>query len=133
MILLSSSPSQTPQAYRILIVDDDPDILDAYNEFFTMEGFKTTKASDGLEAQDIFSADQFDLIVTDVRMPRCNGIEFYDAVRKVSDRMPIIFVSAYSEIAMNNIQRDSFAKVLQKPVQIESLLERVQYFLKPKS
>lgn len=117
---------------RILLVDDDPDILDAYNDFFEMEGFKTTKACDGAEAIKILVDQTFDLVVTDVRMPNATGIDLYESIRKSKPNLPVIFVSAYSDITMNSIRKDHFAWVLQKPVPVEFLHERVQEFLKTK-
>lgn len=117
---------------RILLVDDDHDILEAYNDFFEMEGFITTTACDGREGIQHINSKSFDMVITDVRMPNATGIELYEQIRKIHQNLPVIFVSGYADVAMNNIQKDHFAWVFQKPVPVEFLLKQVEQFFKVK-
>lgn len=81
--------------YRILIVDDDKDLLKMLNRYFTMKGYTIDIASDGLEAIHLLSASP-DMILLDINMPRMDGLEL---CRKIRDKVscPILFLTARAE------------------------------------
>lgn len=81
---------------RILIVDDDEKIRNLIAIYLENEGYKTIKASTGLEALAIIEDDKIDLIILDIMMPKINGIEACLKIREEKN-MPIIMVSAKSE------------------------------------
>lgn len=81
---------------RILIVDDDQQIAELIEVYLKNEGYVTDKASDGIEAFQIFEHTAFDLIILDIMMPNMDGLEFSKKVRKNS-QIPILMVSAKVE------------------------------------
>ena len=81
---------------RILIVDDDQQIAELIEVYLKNEGYVTDKASDGMEAFQIFKHTAFDLIILDIMMPNMDGLEFCKKVRKNS-QIPILMVSAKVE------------------------------------
>ena len=81
---------------RILIVDDDQQIAELIEVYLKNEGYVTDKASDGMEAFQIFEHTAFDLIILDIMMPNMDGLEFCKKVRKNS-QIPILMVSAKVE------------------------------------
>lgn len=81
---------------RILIVDDDQQIAELIEVYLKNEGYVTDKASDGMEAFQIFEHTAFDLIILDIMMPKMDGLEFCKKVRKNS-QIPILMVSAKVE------------------------------------
>lgn len=80
----------------ILIVDDEKEIRDLISIYMINEGFKTIKCLNGLEALDIISTKDIDLIILDIMMPKMDGIEACLKIREQRN-MPIIMLSAKSE------------------------------------
>jgi len=81
---------------KAFIVDDDRDLLDVMTYAFRREGYEVTGATDGLQALDRLRADEPDIVVLDVRLPRLNGFEVCRRIRHVSE-VPIIMVTSRSE------------------------------------
>ncbi len=81
---------------KILIVDDDQQIAELIEVYLKNEGYVTDKASDGMEAFQMFEHTAFDLIILDIMMPNMDGLEFCKKVRKNS-QIPILMVSAKAE------------------------------------
>ena len=82
-------------AKKILIVDDDPEILDYLSELFEDNGYQTVTAINGVEGLDKVRAEQPDLITLDMDMPEKGGTNFYAGLRKdqaIRD-IPVIVVS----------------------------------------
>ena len=78
---------------RILIVDDEPSIVKGLKYSLEKDGYLTSAAYDGQEALDLFSKNQFDLILLDVMLPKVDGMEVCQRVRESSD-VPIIMLTA---------------------------------------
>ena len=83
---------------RILIVDDEPDITFTLKIILEENGFKEVDVyTEPLVALQNFKSRVYSLLITDVAMPRMDGFELYEEMRKIDDRINVIFVSA-SEI-----------------------------------
>ena len=81
---------------RILVCDDDKQIVDAIDIYLSGEGFEVVKAYDGYEALEILDKQHIDLMIIDVMMPGLDGIRTTRKVRETSS-IPIIILSAKSE------------------------------------
>ncbi|MDX2151083.1 MAG: response regulator [Bryobacteraceae bacterium] len=92
------SPSAScDHSQRILIVDDNSDGLIARKHVLEELGFSTTTAGTAQEALEAFAADAFDLVVTDYRMPRMDGLEFIQHIRVQSPATRVILISGFAE------------------------------------
>ena len=80
----------------VLIVDDNKDIVYSLGELLKYEGYNVLKAYDGMEALEVLEANQVDLILLDVMMPRLNGLSALMKVRE-KHRIPVIILSAKTE------------------------------------
>lgn len=89
-------PSGT-HSYRILICDDDPDIVRALNIYLQDAGYETATAHTGRQALNQLVEVHFDLLLLDVMMPEINGISLLQQIRSCGNNMPIILISAKSE------------------------------------
>ena len=78
---------------RILVVDDDPDIRGVINEFLRPDGYDVRLAASGREAFSILGFEDVDLVLTDLVMPDCEGIEMIQAIRQ---RYPAVKTVAMS-------------------------------------
>ncbi|WP_020060045.1 response regulator transcription factor [Bacillus sp. 123MFChir2] len=79
--------------HKILLVEDDISIQEMVNGYLTKEGFVVAVASDGEEGLTKFSQDQFDLVILDIMMPKIDGLEVMNRIRKKSS-VPILIMSA---------------------------------------
>ena len=81
---------------RILLVDDEPDLLDILGEYLEEKGFSVATAADGLKALEVLAADQnFDLLLSDINMPRMKGFELIHEARKRYPRLKTALITAY--------------------------------------
>lgn len=86
-------------AYKILIVDDDPSILEVLHARLSASNFKVLKAKDAAEAEQILKAQKgIDLLVSDLKMPGKSGMELFTDIRKFLPDLPVIFLTAYGTI-----------------------------------
>ena len=81
------------KAIRILLVDDNPDILLALSNYLQQNGFAVEPAGDGIEALEKLEKNRFDLVLSDVRMPRMDGLTLAKAVRAAFCATPIILMT----------------------------------------
>lgn len=111
---------------KILVCDDDKDIVEAIDIYLTQEGYEVLKAYDGDEAIKVLKRNEVDLLIMDVMMPRLDGIR---ATLKIRENMslPIIILSAKSEDADKilglNIGADDY---MTKPFNPLELIARVK-------
>ncbi len=118
---------------RILIVDDDPDILEFLGYNFESEGFEVHTAADGKEAISKAKSVKPDLIIMDVMMPRMDGIEATTELRNLPEfsETIIIFLTArgedYSQLAGYDAGADDY---ITKPVKPKILISKVNALLR---
>jgi two-component system, chemotaxis family, chemotaxis protein CheY len=115
------------QAPHVLVVDDDPDILDALSEILEAEGFRITRARNGQEALERLQADVPELILLDLMMPVMDGWEFARRMRSepsLPDR-PIIVLSADRNVA-GKAREIGAVGYLAKPFELMDLLDMVR-------
>jgi len=112
----------------ILLVEDELDLRNMSAEFLSSLGYSVTCACSGPEALDLLaSADQLDLVITDVVMPRMNGREFANQLLQVRPNTKLLYVSGYTDdiVLHNGISGDSMF-LLQKPYSLKQLARKVQ-------
>jgi len=118
---------------KILIVDDEPDILEFLKYNLDKEGFNTLAASNGYEAIEIAQKELPALIVLDLMMPEIDGIEVCRLLREKPQfkHTTIIFLTArgesYSEIAGLNAGADDY---ITKPIKIQVFLTKIKALLR---
>ncbi|MCB0497291.1 MAG: response regulator transcription factor [Cyclobacteriaceae bacterium] len=118
---------------KILIVDDDEDILDLLNYNLSKEGYKVVKAKDGIEAVEVAKKQLPEMIIMDIMMPRMDGVEACRQIRQVPElfKTHVIFLTArieeYSEVAAFDSGADDF---LSKPIKPRALVSRVNSYFK---
>ena len=127
---------------KILVVDDDPDILDAISMILESRGYQLIFASDGLECLDKLSSEKPDLMILDLLMPKMDGFAVYKELQ--SPRwseyrdMPILILSSVREEAsrrryeLETGQKLKPDEYIEKPILPEVLLDCVEKLLKRK-
>src|SRR5262249_34979666 len=81
----------------LLLVDDNQNGLLARKSLLEEQGFVVTTARNGEEAFDSLSKEKFDLLITDFRMPKMNGIELIRRIRPLEPALPVILLSGFAD------------------------------------
>ena len=107
---------------KILIVDDERDLVDAYVRLLERAGHRCVGAFGAHEAIELIDADTPDLVLTDLSLPDSNGLEVIRHLRAKSAIIPIIVMSGHNTQGMNEAARAAGANLcLLKPVSIAEL------------
>lgn len=115
---------------RILVVDDEPQITRVLRASLASSGYEVVLARDGVEAFDTFRQATPNLVITDLFMPRMDGLELTRAIRKLGDT-PIIVLSVREQEAMKVAALDEGADdYVTKPFSMQELLARVRAHLR---
>jgi PAS domain S-box-containing protein len=116
----------------VLLAEDEPEVRELIKMVFERAGYTVIAAVDGEDALNKFgeNKDDIDLLVLDVIMPRKNGKEAYEAIRKVMPAMKVLFITGYGNdiISKMDIQKGKF-DYLMKPVSPVELLRKVREVL----
>lgn len=115
---------------RILLVDDDPGIMVAVKQALDAHGYEMRTAVDGVEALAAFESDSPELVLLDLVMPRCSGLEVCQRIREYST-IPIIVLSVKgSEADIVSVLDMGADDYLVKPFRLAELLARVRAVLR---
>ena len=117
-----------PVERTVLVVDDDPVILRLLEVNFEMEGFLVRTANDGVEGLEVAKAEQPDVIVSDVMMPRMNGLELVQGLKDdpTTASIPVILLSAKAQATDIRAGIDAGADdYVTKPFEPLDLVDRV--------
>ena len=110
----------------ILVVDDDDDIRRSLSRELALAGYDTLAAADGVEGREMFEHHRPDLVVTDIAMPRADGLAVNSAVRR-TDRTPVLVLSVRGEeedrVRALDLGADDYVT---KPFYLRELLARVR-------
>ena len=89
---------------KILLVDDDKFIRDNFSERLKNNKYEVSSAEDGEEAIEKIASDDFDVVITDIRMPKVNGIEVLKFIKKNKPKIKVIVMSIFvSQEVINEV------------------------------
>ena len=118
---------------RVLVVDDDPHIVEMLTEALTASGYDVASATHSLRAYDSAKEFQPDIILMDLMMPYLDGVDQVDllAMDATLAQVPIVFITANSRGAQRRIQphHQTIVARLDKPFTIEQLLTTIERVL----
>lgn len=122
----------TQKEKKILIVEDDEDLLCLYRLYLQGESYRIMEAKNGKEGLELAEKEKPDLIILDMIMPVMDGEEFIQIYRieKKNFDTPIIIASVNDKIPHSLIEKGKINGVLKKPFPIEILLEKMTSLLK---
>ncbi len=119
---------------RILVADDEPNIRITINDILRKYGGHLTVASNGEEAIALLACNDYDLVISDIKMPDKSGYDVFAAAHKHAASMPVILMTGFGYDPNHSIVRASqegLAAVLFKPFKVEQLLAEVRKALQP--
>ncbi len=121
-----ASSARPVRALRCLVVDDEPAVRAVIADILESAGHAVEPLGDGGEAIARFAAEPFDLVVTDLAMPRVSGWQVARAVKQVAPRVVVFLVSGFAvELTAEERRAHGVDLVLGKPLQIEEILDAV--------
>ncbi len=117
--------------YKILVLEDDILFLETLEDFLSDEGFIVKTAKDGEEVIELCYENNYDLYLFDINVPKLNGIDLLDQLRKNGDETATIYLTSYKD---KDMLTQSFLTgcddYLKKPVDLDELLLRINSLLK---
>lgn len=125
----ASSATDTANAgHNILVVDDEPDLMNITAEFLSLHNHSVYKAKNGREALALLSQHPIELIISDIMMPEMDGWTLAREARKQNPDLKIQLISGYESGTQSDLvekDEDLLATLLYKPVSRKTLIERV--------
>lgn len=112
---------------KILVVEDNPATRELLRELLSQEGYMVKIARDGKEALRRVRKDNFDLVLTDVKMPRMNGIQLLKELQKITPDTKVVIVTATADlqIAVKAMKLGAYDYIT-KPFCLDSVLQKVE-------
>ena len=112
---------------KILVVDDDREMCSLLREILTGEGFSVTATEDSLEAAKRIAREEFDLLITDLKMKGLKGLDLMEESKKIAPLVPVIIITAFGtvESAIQAMKRGAYDYIT-KPFQMDELVLTVK-------
>ena len=113
---------------HVLIVDDDPSVLGFTSRILADAGFRTTAASDGLDALEKVRQrpKDFDAVVSDIVMPKLDGVALLGHLSRLRPSLPVVLMSGYASPELRARGLNTPCAVLPKPCDPDALVEAVR-------
>jgi two-component system response regulator FlrC len=106
----------------VLVVDDDPSMRMALSESLLSCGYEVETAVDGADALKKFSKGKYDVVITDMRMPKVGGMEVLRSVKKISPEVHVIVITAYGTVnTAVSAMKEGASDFIMKPFSLEDL------------
>ena len=115
---------------RILIVDDEERMRHLLSMMLDRKGYQTRVAADGVEALDLVGQTPFDMVITDIKMPRLDGIKLLRKIMEMEIPPPVVFITAYATVeSAVEAMRQGAVDYITKPFEEERILLTVEKVL----
>jgi two-component system response regulator PilR (NtrC family) len=109
-------------AGRVLLVDDEESVRSVLREYLTEFGYEVTTAEDGQDALKQFKSGTFECVISDMMMPRMDGLELLNMIRVQDKRVPFLMITGYPSIdsAVNAIKEGAYDYIT-KPFHMDDI------------
>jgi len=119
---------------RILVVDDEPDLTQVSTLALEYHGFKVDSFNDPQEALSKYKPGLFDLVILDIKMPKMDGFELYQEIKKKDNDANICFLTASEQYYEEFRKKDYLALdrnlFISKPIENEELVKQIKKMIK---
>jgi DNA-binding NtrC family response regulator len=122
-----ASTTSNEERPRVLIVDDEKFIRDILADFLGMEGYVVRTAEDGAAALNELNLAHYDLVISDLKMPRMGGIELLEQIGQAAPNALTVIMTGFGtvETAIDAMKRGAYDYIL-KPFKVEEVIHVVQ-------
>ena len=114
----------------VLIVDDEPDILELMEEEFRYCGYQTMTAICGNDAIKLLEDKSIDIVVSDYKMPNGNGMAVLSYVNKMEKKPLFFFVSGQADVSTEDALRAGAKRFFSKPFDLDELIKEIELVIK---
>jgi len=115
-----------PGPARCLVVDDDPQVREMIRDILSNAGHAVTLAVDGADGVERFKAEPFDLVISDLAMPRLNGLQLARVCKAVRPEVPVVLLTGWGVLLTEEeLAEHGVDEVLSKPVRMDQVLGTV--------
>jgi signal transduction histidine kinase/CheY-like chemotaxis protein len=118
---------------RIFLVDDDYDHTITFKVGLELAGFEVDTYNDSAIALSKFKPDYYHLLLIDIKMPKIDGFELYEKIRKIDNKVKIWFITAYEtylkvleKASSKSGEQMSLGRLVEKPIEIDKLVEQIK-------
>lgn len=119
--------AQDPNGPRALVIDDDPKLLQVYEELLSRQGFTITTCAESAQTISHLKAQAYDVVLLDIRMPGMEGTDLLPLIKRLCPELPVIIVSAYcDELSRGHYHALGAFEIVSKPFSHELLLDTVE-------
>ena len=131
----TNPPVRTPKSrYRILLVDDEPDITRTFEQTLQGEEFKIDSFNDPQLALSNFTPGTYDVALIDTKMPKMNGFDLYKKLKNIDDKVKYCLITAYGA-SYDALKKKYLALnvdwFIRKPLDTEELVKEIKSKLNP--
>jgi DNA-binding response OmpR family regulator len=114
---------------KILVVDDETDLTTLFGLVLEYHGFKVYTFNDPREALSNYKPNYYDLVILDIKMPKMDGFELYDEIKKKDHKAKVCFLTA-SELYYEEFRKKEYCAIdkilfIRKPIENEELINQV--------
>ncbi len=115
----------------VLLVEDDKYLASSLYEQLTREFYDTKVAGDGQEALDSLKSNQFDLVILDLKLPKVNGFDVLQHIKKNSPFTKVIVLTAYADLTnVEKVKQLGADDVIEKPYDLGELFDAIGFVMK---
>jgi DNA-binding NtrC family response regulator len=114
---------------KILVIEDDVDVLSMIVKHLEHEGYSVITATDGMEGLKILKSGEYDLVITDIVMPYVSGAGVVTALKQRKPHIPVIAITGYGEVPEAVAMEKKADLVLSKPVKMSELKDHMAKLL----
>ncbi len=119
---------------RLLIVEDDAEMRRLLMDEMVEEGYNVTPAADGSEAALLVTRQAFDLVITDMKMPRLGGLELLPLIRKTAGGTPVVMITAFGDwTSFIEAHERGATEFISKPFQMQQFKDTIRRLLQRSS
>jgi len=124
----SDEPVRAAGPLSVLVVDDESAVRRFVVRVLEREGYAVSEAKDGAEAMEVLKLEPsgFSVVVSDIVMPRVNGVELMQELSVLHPELPVILMSGYATAALAEMGIAAPCSILPKPFPSERLIEEVR-------
>jgi CheY-like chemotaxis protein len=114
---------------RVLVAEDEFLIAMMLEDYLVDDGFEVTVAHDGIEALEAMLAGPFDVLVTDMRMPRLDGAGLIRRVRAIHPDMPVVILTSHAPPSWQALSADAPTVLMEKPLAMPALAAQLRHMI----
>ncbi|SPF36845.1 GAF sensor hybrid histidine kinase (fragment) [Syntrophobacter sp. SbD1] len=127
---LASKTDAESNSYRLLLVEDDPEILNLLQDMLRLKGHRVTAVSDGEKALELIDSNDYDLVLTDLGMPMISGWEIAGRAKAKNPELPVVMITGWgAQYEDSELTGRGVDLILSKPLSWDKLLSSIEKLL----